>query len=176
MSLLLKAFRVNKIVLVLTLYLIALFQSGFWPHLSLYGVWPNLVLLATMLIILKSKDRFTIWLTAFWGGWLLGVFHYQQTGLALLALLLLTALLQLARRYFVFEGMAIVLASLALLVLSYEPLLYLLSLVASRFPGLSAGTVSLDWYTLVVQLLYNMILVVLFWLILPAKLKDRFAS
>lgn len=158
----------RKFILVILLYLLTLFQIGFCAHLKIDGVGPNIVLLAVLLIALSQKNYLTVWWTAFWGGLFLDLFYYRQLGLATLTLLVIIGLFFLWRQFFALKGIAGALISLALFSFFYEPIRGGLSLVL----GMTAVNISL--YSMAIQVLYHLILVIGFWLILPSKLSQKF--
>lgn len=161
----------SRFILAIVLYLLALFQLGFWSHLSLDGVWPNLILLAVLLVALSSKDHASIWLSVIWGGFLLDIFYYRQIGLAILTLVVLIILLFLFRRIFVLEGMAGTMIYLILFSMVYEPIRYVVSFLFTSSPVLEFSL-----FFLVAQTVYHLVLILIFWLILPTKARRVFLA
>lgn len=161
----------SRVFLLIGLYFLTLFQLGFWSHLAIDGVWPNLVLLAVLLVALSSKNKGLIWLAALWGGFLLDIFYYHQIGLAILTFIILISLLSLSRRFFALEGMMGTLIYLAVFSLAYEPVRYIISFIFTSSPVLS-----FDLFFLVAQTVYHLVLVLIFWLILPVKFRRIFSA
>lgn len=161
----------SRVFLLIGLYLLALLQLGFWSHLALDGVWPNLILLAVLLVALSSKNKGLVWLAALWGGFLLDIFYYHQIGLAILTFIILISLLFLLRQFFTLEGMTGTLIYLTVFGLAYEPVRYIISFIFTSSPVLS-----FNLFFLVAQTVYHLVLVLIFWLILPVKFRRIFSA
>ena len=159
----------RKLILVILLYLLTLIQIGFCSHFKIDGVGLNIVLLAVLLIALSQKNYLVVWWSAFWGGLFLDLFYYRQLGLATLTLLVLIGLFYLWRRFFILKGMAGGLIYLTLFNLLYEPIRGGLSLVLGMTP------INISLYSMAIQILCHLILVIGLRLILPTKLSRRFA-
>lgn len=166
----------NNLLLIIGFYLIALAELGFWPYFPLNEAWPSLLLLAILVVALRSKNTLSVWLGAAWGGLLLNVFFYPRGITAFLAVLILVAALQLIRRFVDCGGWLTVLGLLAAFSWLYQPTVYCLEFLLAFFFPEWLRPVSPNWFFLGMQLIYNMIIIVSVWLVLPAKYKERLVS
>ena len=156
----------NRIGFLILAYLLVLWQTGFWAHFPMNGAWPNLALLFVLFFALKSHESFSVWLLAIWTGFLLDVLYYGQAGTGMLTMLILIGLVQLTRHYFSLEVWPIYFISLIFLSLVYEPIRHLIIILGQ---GLSV----LDVYSLFIQFMYHMIIMISFWLLLPTRFKQK---
>lgn len=166
----------NKIFLVLLLYFLILLQVGFWSFFPINQSWPNLILIAVLIISCQSRDRSIIWLSVLAGGLLLDIFYYQEAGLALWALSALILISQTILNYFELNNFLSYFFYLAFLIFAYEPIRFLLhSFVATI--GVSISRIpSVDFFSLLNQTIYSLILIIFIWLILPHGLKEKYIS
>ena len=84
------------IVSIIIIYLLALFQTSFLVHFSLWGMIPNLILISVFLWILfeKPESNFGIY-NAFIGGFLLDIFSERLIGFNILILLIMAIFLKI---------------------------------------------------------------------------------
>jgi len=166
----------NKIFLVLSLYFLILLQVGFWSFFPINQSWPNLILIAVLIISCQSKNRSIVWLSVLTGGLLLDIFYYQEAGLALLSLSILILISQTILNYFELNNFFSHFFYLALLIFAYEPIRFLLHSFVMKI-GVSIPSIpGIDFFYLLNQTIYSLILIVFIWLILPHSLKEKYIS
>jgi hypothetical protein len=160
----------NKFLLIIVFYFLMLFQVGFISHFSINYLWPNLVLLAALIIFLNSSDTSVLWLTAIWSGFLMDVFYYQGIGWATISMGAVLLLSRFIRRRVDFGGLG-VLIYIALLGLSFNGFRFLFDFLGSQFNSFSPG---LSLFYLIAQTILHLIIVLFLWLISPMKIKENF--
>ncbi len=163
----------KKILITILLYFLILFQVGFGSHFPIYNIWINLPLLTILLIALKAKDKYLIYLSALWGGLLLDAFIYHQIGLTMVILLLLVYSVQILRRYFSFDTLLSILCYLIITMAIYELMLYMGNSLLMEFNDSMIKLVALSGLRLIIQISLNLIAFLLIWLITPFKSKEK---
>mgnify|MGYP001583865736 CR=1 FL=1 len=94
---------IKRVLIILTaFYLLALLQTSFFVHFRLWGIFPNFILILTLLInVFEKPQKNTGIFAGFIGGFLLDIFSSNLIGFYTLILLTLSFLIKIIFRKYV---------------------------------------------------------------------------
>jgi hypothetical protein len=164
---------VKNILLAFFLYILILAQVGFGRYFPIHDIWINFTLLATLVIAIRTNNKYRLFLLMIWSGFLLDVFTHHHLGPAILSLIIFGAIIQALKQYFNFQNLISFLACLTFLSLAYNPFAYLINFLSNQFLRETGSIILLNFSQLMIQTCYHLILFLIIWLIVPVRFKAK---
>lgn len=159
----LKKYQKNFFLTVIIFYFLILLQNSFLSHFTIKGVYPNLILIAVLLLNLfeKSEKKYFGQASGFIGGFFLDIFSSLPLGIATFSLGFTAIILKRILQNFKNIDSLLVLFLLIFSVLLYEFLTLFLNFLY-KIP--TEGTSAFN-YTILIGIIYNSLLAFLGFLL-----------
>ena len=146
--------------LIIVFYLLALIQSSFLIHFSLFGVIPNFILILVCLLSFFSfsggnRDEKISLYSAFLGGFLLDIFSSSFLGLSIIVLLIISILIK--------KSLRVLREQTELYSIIYFILLFITSLIfydlflSIAFYWLYSAPLQFNLWIILTKMIYNLI-------------------
>lgn len=152
--------QIRNIIYILAIIFVAIIQITLMPYFSIFGLWPNLVLLLALILILNSAD-FEAFLVASLGGLILDLASPLFFGFNTLVLVLIVFLVKaLIKKFFGEINFLVTAVFLVVLITLYD---LLFCLVAHQFSFLG----------LVINLIYSLFLGFVIFILINARIEKN---
>jgi len=87
---------------ILYFYLLALLETSFFIHFTIFSFLPSLILISQItIVLLEDPNKNSAIFSAFWAGFFWDVFSSQKMGTGILLMIFLTTFLKLILRKYV---------------------------------------------------------------------------
>lgn len=155
---------ISVIFIILSVFI----QSSFFPYLQVFNAFPNLILIAVLIIsLLKNYKESLVWV--FLGGWFLDVYSFNNPlGTSILSLLFIGYLVNFLSVNLFKKSSIISLVTVCVI----STIIYRLALALAFL--ITTGDLKINIVQILAQIIYNLIIFIPAFYIIKSKTRTSF--